>query len=545
MRIPSWSRLTVAVGMAAALSLAFSQHGSASSSAAAADNSGDFIIRCFYNGNVATEDPLDASAIADPTGSSNTDHLHAFFGNMASGAAAKNGSTQVPFPGITSGDDGSAGTMENNGLSPATNCQDSKDTAGYWVPEPFTQSTPTAKPTPFLPGGGCTTTGCSPATHLYMRDYYIPHGNYATNVEIPDGTFMIAGFPTGCVGVTGHGCGNGNSFPNDLSIVQYSCGADSGDGLATPHSAWPYDCTKYVDADDNFFDGMVAFVNFPYCWDGQSDFPAPNSPVNKQTGLPTSMVPGYVAPWINYTAWQAYPGLTSRPVNDFSYPGAGGCAAGDQTTVQLQERLHLINYAGQGLGDPSTCTGDAGIDWNSTANVENSASGGTTPSDTKETYEGKPNNDGDATVKVGTTSGGVAIWGSHKCPTPLSAPNPSSTATEPSFACTSKSLGGDANCTTDIGIPSSTTGCGSVGGHCFVGTYPFGWETLHADYWQTWQEAKNTPDSQGGNDVTSDSGTFGDLMDDCVTGPPSSGSCSFVTNTTPSAVYGPSGPPNP
>jgi hypothetical protein len=531
------------VGLAAALSLVFSQHGSASSSAASPDLSGDFIIRCFYNGNIATQDPIEAPTFANPKGSFNTGHLHAFFGNLAAGAAALNGSTQVPFPGMTAGENGGAGTMENNGLSPETNCQDGKDTAGYWTPEPYMQSTPTATPTPYLPGGGCTTTGCAPSTHLYMRAYYIPHGS-AANVEIPDGTFMIAGFPNGCVGVTGHGCGTGNSFPNDLSIVQYSCGADSGDGLSTPHSAWPYDCTKYVDADDNFSDGLVAFINFPYCWDGQKSFPAPNSPVNTQTGLPTTMVPGYVPPWVDYTAWQAYSGLHARPANDFSYPGAGGCPAGDQTTVQLEQRLHLVKYFGQGLGDPSTCTGDAGIDWNTAANVENSASGGATPSDSKETYESKTNDDGDAKFQVGTTPGGVKIWGFHKCPAPPSAPDPSPTAAALSFACSPQSLGGDLNCSTDIGIPNTTTGCGAVGGHCFVGTFPDGWETLHADYWQTWHEAKNMLDSQGGDDVTSDSGTFGDLLEDCVNGT-GAGSCSFVTNDTPAAVYGSPSPPNP
>jgi hypothetical protein len=76
----------------------------------------DFIIRCFYNGNAVTEDPIE-----DP-GSAHTDHLHIFFGNMVSGGTAGDGTT---FPDIHSGDYSTASdTMESNGLSPATNCQD-------------------------------------------------------------------------------------------------------------------------------------------------------------------------------------------------------------------------------------------------------------------------------------------------------------------------------------------------------------------------------------------------------------------------------------
>jgi hypothetical protein len=149
-------------------------------------------------------------------------------------------------------------------------------------------------------------------------------------------------------------------------------------------------------------------------------------------------------------------------------------------------------------------------------------------------FKGKVNNDGDASVQVGTTSNGTAIWGFHKC---KAAQAPSPSATTLSFAC---SHPGDPNCTENVGIPSQTTGCGQAGASCYVGAAPYGWETLHADYWQTWQEATHALDSQaGGTDVSSDSGTFGDLVEDCVTG--SSGTCSFITDTTPSQVYGSSG----
>ena len=79
---------------------------------AAAGSKDDFIVRCFFNGNIATQDPIIA-----PT-NVNTDHLHAFFGNMAGGGSAANG---TPFANMRAGDDGSAGTMENNGLASPTN----------------------------------------------------------------------------------------------------------------------------------------------------------------------------------------------------------------------------------------------------------------------------------------------------------------------------------------------------------------------------------------------------------------------------------------
>jgi Domain of unknown function (DUF1996) len=519
-RIRFWSRLTLALVMAAALSLVLVRQDSGSASGT--DGHGDFIIRCFYNADVATEDPI------EEPGSFNTDHLHMFFGNLASGGAATNGSGTVAFPNMQSGDEGGTATMEDNGLTPATNCQDDKDTAGYWVPESF-MTTPSGTATAWLPGGGCRTTTCSTSKNLYMRVYYVPHGS-ATNQEIPDGTIMIAGYPAGCANVDGtepDGCkAGGPSYPNDLNIVQYTCGANTAAGLSTPSSAWPYDCKNYLDADDTFSDGEVAHTLFPDCWNGKASFPAPNSPVNAQ-GLPTDMVPGYVAPWIPYTAWENYPGLTSRPANDLSY---GKCTAGTPV-VQLEERIHLLNY-GKGWGEPSTCGA-----WNTAANAENSPSGGTTPNDNDEMVNGKPHNDGDATVQVGTTSSGEAIWGFHKC-VAAKAPSPKTGVSTLSFAC---SQGADPNCTDNIGIPSTTTGCGAAGSDCYVGAYPDGWETLHADYWQTWQEAQHPLDSVNGFDAPGDAGTFGDVVEDCVQGTGPHCSSTFITNTSPPQVYGKNG----
>src|SRR5205823_4979252 len=130
-------RLRRALALVGALGLAawLAGAGSVFPSAQAATGGGDFIVRCFYNGNVKPMDP-----ILNP-GSSNTPHLHIFFGNLIQGTSS--------FPSIRAGEQGGAGTMENNGLSPQTNCQDSKDTAGYWTPEPFIAGSPQ------LPGGGC------------------------------------------------------------------------------------------------------------------------------------------------------------------------------------------------------------------------------------------------------------------------------------------------------------------------------------------------------------------------------------------------------
>jgi len=106
------------LGTVAALGAAMAYQGSALATA----SGGDFIVRCFYNGNVAAMDPIIAP------GSTTTDHLHVFFGNLVQGTST--------FPTITSGDAGAKGTMENasGGGPQQTNCQDSADTAGYWQP---------------------------------------------------------------------------------------------------------------------------------------------------------------------------------------------------------------------------------------------------------------------------------------------------------------------------------------------------------------------------------------------------------------------------
>ena len=160
----------------------------------AASSGGDFIVICTYNGNTAHEDPVDMP------GEFNTAHLHDFFGNLAAGGATAGG---TQFPSMVSGDDSSGNSMENNGYSTpshGTNCQDSQDTAGYWVPTPF------AGTNEQHPNGSCTTNCPSGTTdkYLYMRVYYLYSGS-GTQKEIPDGTTMITGFPSGCTTVVpGH-----------------------------------------------------------------------------------------------------------------------------------------------------------------------------------------------------------------------------------------------------------------------------------------------------------------------------------------------------
>jgi hypothetical protein len=452
---------------------------------------GDFIIRCFYNGNAAPEDPIDAP------GSFDADHVHIFFGNMASGAAAGDGTA---FPDMQSGDYSTGSdTMESNGLSTPTNCQDTKDTAGYWVPEPYQVTLSGSASVLSTLGNGCTTNCKAVGTNadFYQRVYYLPHGS-TPNQEIPDGTIMISGYPDGCANIDNLGAPEGcvgNKYPIDIDnplnpnmpeIVTYDCGQGTGTGqdASTPISAWPYDCTLFNDS--SYSDGVVAIVNFPYCWNGQASFPAPNSPVNAQTGLPTEMVPGYVAPWIPYKAWQNYPGLTGRPQNDFAYPNQGNsCSTLNNSystpVVQLSERVHTLNN-GTDWGEPSECTGFTGC----TAATE---------------------------------------------------PSPTGATPTLSFSCThmaGSGNSGDPEC--DIGL-SSPTGCVKAGGTCYVGAYQYGWETLHADYWQTWQEASDNNgnlDSQNGYDLPGDVGTFGDLVEDCAD--EGTTACSFINNTIPTPI---------
>ena len=473
------AKLALALGVAAALGVALLPSGSAQANTAG----GDFIVRCFFTGQTESMDP-----ILDPT-SSNADHLHIFFGNLIQGTSM--------FPSITSGDNGgSSATMENNQLTTATNCQDTEDTAGYWMPAPYfgTQA--------YTAGGGCQTT-CTADANMHLRVYYLPTVGSVTYDEIPDGTIMVTGYPDGCVkNTTGStpiappGCtydAQGNpspSYPNDTSLVRYTCGDNAGNTIMTPVSAWPYNCANYRDSDDSSFnDGIVAIVDFPQCWNGLSDWPAPNDP--------SHMVPGFVAPWI------PDPGA---PPNDFAYATGGTCPPTGQPAfnipvVQLEERFHLLTAEYPQLaneanfGEPSTCRGgvdNTGKDWN-TDNAE------LTDKDT-----GDGTSDGDKWMCV-----------------PASGPAPTSNL---SFACTPQSLGGDSNCTQDIG----NLGCGSTG-HCFIGAPQYGFETLHADYWQAWQEG--TGNMQGvGTDPNLSQGYFRDLIEDCANN--GSGSCSFINTAT-------------
>jgi hypothetical protein len=537
-----WTNSALALATAAVLCAAFAQQNPAQAAkvtvraagttarAASGDGFGDFIVRCFFNNNVAPQNPI------DNPGSSHDDNLYDFFGNMAGGGAAGDGTT---FPNIQSGDPGTTGTaatMEQTQLTTPTNCQDTKDTAGYWVPSPYmVNSAGTA--TPWQNTNGCSTsckaTGAN--ENFHMRVYYIPHN--ASDQEIPDGTIMMTGFPNGCatvrVGSPPPDC-SGTNYPVDPDIITYACGANTGAGFGTPVSAWPYNCNHYVniDSDDSYSDGAVAMVRFPRCWDGSltGHFPAPNTPPNANN-LPTATVPGYVAPWIVYSTWRNYTGLTARPANDFAYPDSNGnCPTGfTHPVVQLEERIHLLTY-GANWGAPSSCTGDSGLQWNSLQNTENSDNQGDNP----------PNGDSDSDA---TTTVAPGIFGPWKC-VAVNAPNPTSGATTLSFAC---SHSGDPNC--NIPLTSGPTGCNSMAGTCYVGAYQptanppsYGWETLSGVYWQTWQEAQSTLDdpANGGFDHPGDVGTFGDVMEDCVSGTAANKCPAFIVTSQqiPQQVFG-------
>lgn len=273
----------------------------------------------------------------------------------------------------------------------------------------------------------------------------------------------------------------------DTHIVRYICGASQGSAIATPASAWPYNCATYRDPDDSFDDGIQAIVSFPDCWNGRSDWPAPNEPSQK--------VPGYVAPWIPDPN---APTSSNVRLNDFAYPQNGvGQSPCNTPVLQLGQRTHLLKLgnAGNGFGEPSSCIGDGGHSWNDPAsNAEWNDGDGFTP---------------------------------HTC---SQASRPSSTITL-SFSC---GHGGDPNCTYDTG----QTGCASSNGDCYIGVSPFGWETLHADYWQTWQEGNGQPTGAGtDNFPDSAQGALRDLIEDCST--EGTGTCGFITNSAPAGrVYG-------
>src|SRR5215471_16287666 len=173
--------------------------------------------------------------------------------------------------------------------------------------------------------------------------------------------------------------------------------------------------------------------------------------------------------------------------------GPGHRPAAERLHVrEPEERFHLLT-TGTGFGNPSTCANE-GRQWNS-------------PSDNAE-------------------------WGDGG-PTPVTC----QTAASPSnninlsFACNPSTSGGDSNCTHQV----ASTGC--AGGPCLIGANPVGWETLHADYWQTWQEGRGDV-SGNGTDVSNPpdptQGSFRDLIEDCSNevAPGSPTACSFINNTT-------------
>jgi uncharacterized protein DUF1996 len=476
-------KLALALGVAAALGVALLPSGSAQANTAG----GDFIVRCFFTGQTQPMDPILAP------GSSATDHLHIFFGNLIQGTSM--------FPSITSGDNGgSSATMENNQLRTATNCQDTEDTAGYWMPAPYL-GTPLQA---YTGGGGCSNT-CTAGTNMHLRVYYLPPVGSVTAQEIPDGAIMVTGFPNGCVGVPASKCSssNGHLYPNDLNIVRYTCGDSANNTIMTPVSAWPYDCANYRDSDDSSFnDGIVAIVDFPQCWNGQAHW----SPPNDTSG---AKVPGYVAPWIPDPS-APVDNMGNRQ-NDFAYETGGACPAGFTPVVQLEERFHPLTakYAQEGaFGEPSTCFGKV----NGTVNWNNSTDNAELLND----------NDGQESPDADT----------HPC---VAASGPASTGNL-SFACTPSNSGGDGNC--NVQLTSGPTGCGSSG-TCWIGAPQWGFETLHADYWQTWQEGVGDAYGNGANGTDSSGfpsqGYFRDLIEDCTNEGVGmqTGACSFINNTTP------------
>ena len=362
-----------------------------------------------------------------------------------------NGTTSVPFPNMLSGDDGSAGSMEKNGLTPATNCQDNKDTAGYWVPEPFMVPpswspvrVPARRWLPDHTARPRTTCTCGSTTfrtgqpgqpgdpRREHHDRRVPGGLRQRRRDRP--RRVHGGRP---------------SYPIDLNIVEYTCGASSG-SPSSRHRTRPGRTTAPTTPMRTTPSPKVWWASSNSRTAGTARRASRPRTARSQPGSPRhgSRLRGAVDPvhgLADLPRADARPSqrLLLRHRRKLRQWHTGGPAPGAAAHAGL----------GQGWGEPSTCTGDGGIGWNTTANAENSPSGGSTPNDNDEKVNGKLMTTTRPSRWERRT--GVAIWGFHKC-VAAKAPSPNGTVSTLSFAC---SHGADPNCTDNIGIPGTTTGC--------------------------------------------------------------------------------------
>lgn len=221
--------------------------------ASANGTSGEFIVNCFYNGVSHRADPIISPGVISA-------HRHDFFGNATVTKDSTIASMEAATPSQTA-------------------CQDTHDTAGYWIPTLYDGGK-----LAHIDGnhdGQFNAAG----QDYHIRAYYI--GSLQTDT-LPKGLVMVNGYPSGCaVASPTKICDPTDTFPEDQANVFYDCGENQGITIDTPESYWPYDCSPYrVDnaippggtKPQTFHpNGMVLHIQFPTCWNGNQSFVAPNS----------------------------------------------------------------------------------------------------------------------------------------------------------------------------------------------------------------------------------------------------------------------------
>jgi hypothetical protein len=256
---------------------------------------GEFIIRVLANGEVDRVDPILSPGVASPV-------TNTFFGveNVTSTSQLSQLETHP------------------------TTAQDPFDTAAYWGAELFWQGVA------WHPG--CTgtpphlTCGSDPGPTLYARAYYTTSAG-ASTVQLPR-VVMETGYPNATKDPS-------LTDPTSDKRVYYTCGATP--TVVTPNSKWPYDCSKFPNSQ---FDGVVAIVDFPQCWNGKA----------------SGMLNGEkVVQYID-------PNVKSGVTNDLAYPTAtGGCPSGFAFRIpRVSFRTHtkIKNPASDGsVIWPSSCAG--------------------------------------------------------------------------------------------------------------------------------------------------------------------------------------------
>jgi hypothetical protein len=263
---------------------------SGTSSEAVTSGNGEFIVRVLPTGEFANISP-----ILDPGAGKTSAVTSAFFGvaNVTSTSTITQLTTQ------------------------ATVAEDLSDTASYFEPELYFQGNP------WHPGcsGSPLKCGTDTNTTMYMRAYYLT-GAGAQTVQLPRAV-MVTGYPNATEDPH-------IKDPSSMKRVHYTCG--TAPNVYTPDSAWPYSCENFSNPQ---FDGVVMFVDFPECWNG-----------NVSGNLNGERVVQYIDPNVK-------PGV----INDLAY---APCPAGYKYRiphVSLRVHTKIKNPSSDGsIIAPSTCS---------------------------------------------------------------------------------------------------------------------------------------------------------------------------------------------